>query len=289
MKTLVISRPDGLRLFLRVWPFMRKYDGLSHKQLEDGFRKIYTTQPESFTKDAALVQIEYCARGSQMVCESMLSRDLEVSKVSGDIASLTWPAEALWITFQDQDLPSCMLAKRIAVTNGMKSVGFCLVMANKDGAQNGIMIGQAEWASYIEGGSYPEFPVANGDVVMPNEEVEAVRYMAGLCSKVLAYASIPHHASPCLVTREQKRAAGLHPHYQSSSPAVLVRYLPRIEHEKIEQLTGSGAHAFYGRAGHIRLYKDERYVNMLGKWQWIPPIRPPDGVKVIYKVRKVAA
>jgi hypothetical protein len=68
-----------------------------------------------------------------------------------------------------------------------------------------------------------------------------------------------------------------------------VIYLPEVKREKREAKESQGGkHKFLGRRGVMRYYAHERYVNMQGKWQYIPPVRGPNGEipKVLYKVIK---
>jgi hypothetical protein len=65
--------------------------------------------------------------------------------------------------------------------------------------------------------------------------------------------------------------------------------LPEIKKERSKESEPSGrTHNFYGRRGVLRYYKDDRYVNMKGKYQYIPPILGPNGEipKALFKVRK---
>lgn len=284
-KTLQICRPDGLSMYRRNVSALEDYRGVDTERLKSGLDSIQRSYDGSGTHDMALSLLDYAIRGGQMVCDLALSRDLELSRVTGTIDALAWPATSLHITFQDTDLPSCILSRRAVGERG--NYGFSMLMEGKDGTHSCVLIGQAEWDRFIGGEDFGENPVG-GDVRLSIDEFAAVHYMAALCAKVLAYASIPRHAETLLRSRAEKKSAGIHPSQQNATPAILVRHLPRIvsDNNRVSE-TSAGSHAFLGRAGHLRLYSDPRYRNMQGKWQWIPPIPPPEGVRVIYKVRKI--
>jgi hypothetical protein len=293
VKRLTITRPESLQCFSRRWANYSVYAGISKKEAATGISRIANAQLEdSFTADVALSQLSYIICGVQMVCDKDLSRDLEVSTLSCAPENLVWPAPTMWLMFADEGLPCCLLSKRFVreARPELSSDGFSLVLWNKDGAANGVLIGAKAFAEYITGDYEMRRSIGVGDVEMPDDEAVAVRYMASLAAKVLAYASIPKHAPLKIATRSEKKSAGIHPAIQGPSPALLVRHLPRVirDTDRTTQ-AGFGAHSFYGRAGHIRHYEAERYTNVKGTWQWIAPIPPPDGVQVQYRVRKVKA
>ena len=84
----------------------------------------------------------------------------------------------------------------------------------------------------------------------------------------------------------EKKAAGLHPKHIPDNPCFSVRTLPRVIRDgDASPAEGTGdKHRFLGRAGHIRFYEAERYIKMRGQWQWLPPIPPPDGIEITYKI-----
>lgn len=291
MKRLTITRPESLQCFSRRWANYSVCAGLSKNEAERGISRIAGYElKDSFTSDVALSQLSYIICGVQMVCDKDLSRDLEVSTLSCTPENLVWPSPTMWLMFEDEGLPCCLLSKRFVreARPELSSDGFSLVLWNKDGGANGVLISAKAFAEYITGDYEMHRSLGLGDVDMPDDEAAAVRYMAALAAKVLAYASIPKHAPLKITTRAEKKSAGIHPAIQGRSPALLLRHLPRVIRDVDNAgVVGLGAHAFYGRAGHIRHYESERYTNVKGTWQWIAPIPPPDGVQVQYRVRKV--
>lgn len=296
MKTLTINRPAGLDLAQRHLNFIAKPAGdirnisrVSLEKIVDGMVKNYDG---SWTHDATLAFFDYARRGCQLVVEKALSRDLETSKVSGSLDSLIWPSEALHIVFEDETLPSILVHKRDNIYHSGRplSSGVCVVIRMKDGSDSGILLGNAEWENYCNGPLSSEVAPSIGEMELSSTEESAIRYMVVLAAKVLAYASIPRHVPVRLTTHEEKKKAGVHPRQQTFATTLLYRHLPRIVRDPVEETEGGSdgsTHRFMGRAGHLRLYSHERYKEMKGQWQWIPPIPPPEGIQVVYKVRKV--
>lgn len=221
-----------------------------------------------------------------MVVDQRVSRDLELSAIVGDLAHLVWPAESLEIRFQDPGLPA-IIACSGGVKDGLGAPGVAFVIDAKNGETITTALRESLWKRYTSGDydslKSPEEPMGPGESV-------AMRYMAVLAIKVLAYASIPQHAPALLSTKADRKEAGLHPkHAHPGQKTLCIRYLPHVIRPKAPAGEPTGlTHQFMGRAGVLRFYKDERYINMRGKWQWLPPIHPPEGVTVIYRVRKVA-
>ena len=66
-------------------------------------------------------------------------------------------------------------------------------------------------------------------------------------------------------------------------PRYVVKYLPehlkeRAAHaKKVREEAAASGKTFRGRNGHIRKYKDDRFVNMKGQEQFIFPVPGPDG------------
>lgn len=300
-KTLAITRPEGMRLACRHFDFvdatgrdLRTYD---KSIITRKISSLFGTYDGSWTMNSALATLCFCEYGAQLCVEHTLSADLEASSICGDLDSIAWPALALHVVFEDNSLPSFIAQKRnVKVDGGKIEGGVCLSLRFKDGSNIGMIIGNSEWRSFCEGAeilsSYSAGRRGLWDEAEPNRrEMDVVRYMAALLAKVLAYASIPRFAPTKLLTRAEKKAAGIHPNQQVSAPTLLLRHLPRvIKDADVTPATGSigDAHRFMGRAGHLRHYQAERYKAMKGQWQWIPPIPPPEGIKVVYKVRKVA-
>jgi hypothetical protein len=132
----------------------------------------------------------------------------------------------------------------------------------------------------------PNFEVSTGDV--EENDRECSKYLVRLAFMVMAYASIPAHKPKPVLSRQEAKELGIHPKH-IHGPIVSVRHLPKVIRDETSggpaETTGR-EREFKGRAGVLRYYKDDRYVNVRGTWQLLPPIVPPEGVKVIYRIRK---
>jgi len=230
-----------------------------------------------------------------LIVDHRVSLDLEITKVVGELNKIVFPARAMEIRFADPDLPA-MLVGRVdkgqLMENGevVPDAGVVFAADAKDGATLTLSIPDSIWPKYVQG-QYNEHMNAftQFDQTMENDEAEMMRYMTMLAVKVLAFASVPQLGPKLLTTKAEKKEAGLHPkHIKATQKIYSVRYLPHVYREKVEVAHDSSGKTrqFLGRAGTIRFYKDERYVNMKGQWQFIPPIPPPKGIAIIYKVRK---
>ena len=227
--------------------------------------------------------------------DERVSRELEISKVTVNLSSLIYPSEAMEVRFADSGLPAILLSRveKGKITkdgNEFGDSGIVFACDKKDGATLTLSLPDSLWADYVAG-QFNEHMSAfvPFDQEMENEEGEAMRYMTMLAIKVLAYSSIPQFGPKLLSTKAEKKSVGIHPkHIISTQKVFSIRYLPRVvrEKEQSESISGDKTRRFLGRAGTLRHYEDERYTNMRGKIQWIPPISAPEGIKVIYKIRK---
>lgn len=306
-KTLAIERPAKIGEFRHYMEFITE-GGKNMAQMTPGeIQRCYESTAHSLVTDtkrcvedgglALLDLLQYFKTGARVVVDSQLSRDLECSVAVGSIRDLIWPSDPLLFTFQDAELPEALALKVRYTTRAEICFTLYVMSSHEDRRFRAIEVNDGIWSDVISGDA-----LANGDLVesidrgsgggeFDQGDREVVIYMASLVAKVLAYASIPQHVTVKLTTRAEKKKAGIHPRHQTSAPTLLLRHLPRvIKDTDMTPATGSigDAHRFMGRAGHLRHYQAERYKAMKGQWQWIPPIPPPEGIKVVYKVRKVA-
>lgn len=306
MKTLTINRPKELSELSRYhsfmvpvtgkWPERADVRSMSARDLVKMVQycgRRMGNGKDTSADEAILSLIRWVSDGSRLVVDRDLSRDLEVSSVTGDLSGLAWPSNDLLITFQDEDLPELLLTKSRQA--GEPCYQFSVSMRSTSGVM-GVKFTAGTWRSYVDGEDAEQTERDDGrdwaeeNLATMNKYKGAVRYLICLCAKVLAYASVPRHMPVKLLSKAEKKAAGIHPNQQTNAPTLLYRRLPRIVRDPIEETTSTGdgqSHKFMGRAGHLRLYSHERYKEMKGQWQWIPPIPPPEGIQVIYKVRKV--
>jgi hypothetical protein len=211
--------------------------------------------------------------------------------VVGELKQLVWPATCLEMRFNDPALPAIIACPTAGQTlQGEKAYAF--LMSGKDWSAQTLALPESKWKVWIEGQENPSMDhFVAGDQDLNKDEELAMKYMVTLAIKVIAYASVPKHAPIQVKTREERKSVGIHPkHFESRGEKVLaVRYLPRIiRDEKPEEGESSNTQRrFMGRAGHIRFYSSDFYKNVKGQWQWIAPIPPPEGIKVIYRIRQI--
>ncbi len=222
--------------------------------------------------------------GIVLIVDNNVSRDLEISKAVGDLQHIVWPANSIEMRFSDIGLPTVILNNEIRNNEQCISA----VIDRKDGSDMVLRINQSVWKKY-SAGDLDGF--TNNSIGYETESVSVLRYMTVLAIKTLAYASVPHHKPSLINTKAEKKQAGIHPkQIRDVDKVYVVRYLPRIIRDKADDGMSNSTdekRQFFGRAGCIRFYESDRYVNMKGQWQWIAPIPPPDGVKIIIKIRKV--
>ncbi len=291
MKTLVIERPAYLDQCLK--DLQWTYEGMDLRnaprwilQMIQNAAGSMKSGPTALTSHMKAFRI---TDGAQVMVDERVSRDLEISSVIGSLDNIAWPADCLEIRFQDKALPSVIVLNQLHYED-RKGVAF--LIDAKDGASITLSLDPERWKALINNDYKEQMkPVMALDLALDDKENDAIRYMALLTMKVLAYSSIPQHKPILATTREERKAAGIHPKHPIPKTDKLfsIRYLPRIirEKEEKESVSTGKTHKFLGRGGVLRYYSDERYVNMRGTWQWLPPIPPPEGIKITVKIRKV--
>lgn len=251
-------------------------------------------------KHADAMMVSYALTNAQLIVQKQLSLDLEASALISSINSVVWPSWSLQMRFEDDGLPTVHLM-RTPIENSKHEYIIHVLLQDRDGYAFNYAFNSNSWSEFA---SSPEggidmlefnFGTVNNDSVDDQFEADLfdpVYYMMGLCMKVLAYASIPHYVPCKLKTKAEKKNAGIHPNQHVNAPAILIRHLPRVFRQGREDdgtRDHGKTHRFLGRMGHLRYYEDSRYTNLKGTWQWIPPVATPDGIKIVYKVRKVRA
>jgi hypothetical protein len=326
MKTLTIERPEGLeKLGRRIhfdadhvedfWSMDKR--SLAHEVHEMRASMIQESEERNDIDPADYVLASCALHGSQLVVQESLSRDLEVSGLMKDVSKVVWPAPAIQMVFEDPSLPSVFLSRS---ENGVYyTVGYPWKERHWWRCEFFEFAGWELFSNTRDNGFIQSYPFDEGccnqafehkafksyydqddphgdddsDGCLPDGYIKMTEdtgsYVAALAMKVLAYASIPQHAPLALKTRNEKKVAGIHPRQQTDRPALLIRSLPRIIRDTpTEDSNPTGkTHRFFGRAGHLRFYESDRFKNMKGQWQWMPPIPPPEGIQVVYRVRKV--
>jgi hypothetical protein len=267
-------------------------------------------QAQGFSSTIELMGKAYhMLEGTQMIVDRAVTDDLSMTDMDHvGIEDVPFYRDSLEFYFEDPKLPTVLayrgtmskIAKRLAVDNLWvvdetftdESVNFYCETPTGQGMAfrarsdnwNEMLASDNETLEHLD-----------GSIRFSDEEWHNLRALFRLCIKVLAYSSIPR-LSP--VPTAKSDTDGRKAKFRTASPgvngrpsreSVRVVYLPELAKEtKSSNDLTNRKHAFKGRRGTLRYYKHERYVNMQGKYQYIPPIPGPNGEmpKAIYKVRK---
>lgn len=240
------------------------------------------------------IKAQQLLHGSLVHVDERVSRDLEISTVGGDLNQIAYPSEVMEIRFGDVGLPAILVCRiknnSEMIGRGFVDSGIIFAVDTKAGATLTLSLPDTLWHSYVEGQFNEDMRAyIPEDMTMEDSEAELMRYMVLLAVKVLAYSSIPQFAPKLVATKAERKNVGVHPkHILANQSVFSVRYLPRLirETEQTTKTISDKNNRFLGRAGYIRHYQDKRFVNVKGTWQWLPPIPSPEGIQVIYKIRK---
>jgi hypothetical protein len=307
-KTICIERPSFLSQMSRETNYRYEDFDISKASPHILRETVRHCQEESLGGPTAIgnyLKASQCLDGAILAVDQRVSRDLEISTVAGDLSRLAFPAAQMEVRFADPDLPAillCRIDNTSVIHKGMKmedgmtlaNKGILFSADTKSGATLTLALPDTLWPQYVSGQWSEDMrPKISQDMVMEDEEAACMKYLALLAVKVLAYASCSHLAPTLVTTKAEKKAAGIHPkHVLPHQKTFVVRYLPHVIREKPEIAEAhepSGkTRRFMGRAGRVVFYEHERYTRMRGVWQWQAPIAPPDGVRIIYRVRKAA-
>lgn len=265
-------------------------------------------EPQKVGPDSPAFQVRmrraYFKAGAHVVVDREVSARLEVASASFGLFDVPLLADAMLVSWEDAKLPEAFVfswEEGIALSLSSKHPAAIERTNAWVKAKTGKDVNMFVTPKFT---GFPSLIYVKRSVLHRDIPLEKIRenatfamapeaaertgllYLLGLVLKVLAYAAIPIHKPKQLVTRAEVKAAGVHPN-RWHRPVQRVVYVPRVissaAKEKIGE--GIGESQFLGRAGHIRYYSHERYVNLRGKWQWMPPIEPPAGIKTVYVVR----
>jgi hypothetical protein len=292
MKTLTIERPIAIDRFTREILFHNPDFDLRQLSKEDLKIALEGSQMigGGATAAANTLMLTQLLEGALMIVDVGVSRDLEVSSAVGSLEDLIWPSQVFEMRFGDS-LPAVILYAKDR-TSDTDEAAVAFACSDKSGAVLTLSLNETMWKAYCDGGVMPTMDkVIPEDLPMEDDEASAMKYMAMLAIKVIAYASVPQHRPVQLKTRSELKEAGIHPkHVTPNQKTLRVKYLPRKISDPMPKAgeTGEGTHRFMGRAGHIRYFTSEFFKNVKGQWRWIAPIPPPEGIKVIYKVKKIS-
>lgn len=298
-----IKIKEALSKNINYWPSeSRHFAEDKHKYAQARF----IAMAQEVMGQSAIVEIlnklYHAQHGSQMVVEQNVSSDLVLTDMdSVGIEDIPFPCDSLEFFFEDPKLPTVLVYKG-TVENQLTRLGLHGSVQGSEvqndsinfwveghaGAGMAFRASEENWNQMINADN-SEIDELKGSVAFEDDEWEQMRHVFKLCIKVLAYASIPR-LKPQLVSKKSLKRGG-RPNVKNrpARPIMRVIYLPEVKREKREPKENQGGkHKFLGRRGVMRYYAHERYVNMQGKWQYIPPVRGPNGEipKVLYKVIK---
>jgi hypothetical protein len=132
---------------------------------------------------------------------------------------------------------------------------------------------------YATGDALPELTQGDHYLPMEQEESQQFQILSALIFKVLFFAAIPDFKPAKTLDNASKKEGGKFGFRgRPKTPRYRVVYLPRhIQQKQRDAEEAMGRHAFFGRRGHMRVYKADRYVHMKGQKQFIAPVPAPDG------------
>ena len=303
MKTIRIERPSGLDKMRHLLAWQLHYvQGETNRGVVDMLNqprgvvamlrdKMLAGQgPTAKSGYAKCTQI---LEGVQVSVSQRVSQDMELSTVACRYEDIILPAKCMEVIWCDETLPS------ILVCEGERG-GLIFTIDQKKLHERLGDVGHTAWiprpmldeALSRRHGFYNSGVRTQWDEDMSDEETEILRYMIVLVLKVPAFAQIPQFLPAKLKTKAELKEAGLlcGAAHRPDRPALSIRYLPRVQRDHAEfNDEPTEKRNFYGRAGHIRHFNSEFFTHCKGTWKYIPPIHPPEGVKIIYRIRKVAA
>ena len=308
MKTIDYFRKDI------VWPPLERSDSQRRKLVIENLvdRFMESTAPEHPRSIwNALTFIRHQTEGAQMWVSKQVSDDLLASKMdTPEFDDLQWPAESLEFYFEDPALCSLMvvdnttpslsrwvekiLDSKMLQVNEFKPLISILLQDGNCKASNMVISASSVKPEDLKLYCEESLPLPEVGETMSNDEEEALRFMTTLCLKVMVLASIPKFKPRATLEQPTKKEGGKAGHlHRAKLPRFVVRYLPehlaeRAAHvKKVRAEAAASGHTFRGRNGHIRKYKDDRYVNMKGQQQFIFPVPGPDGTVPMRKFKVV--
>ena len=242
-----------------------------------------------------------------MYVDKKVSDDLKYTDVSKvDLKYVPFPTNCLEINFEDPEIPSTLLFKctsfvfhELNYKRLIKKYGpgtkvypsaYYIVNTVKtisgESGLNTLEVHNSNWKTLCDDpmSYFKAMDASNGP------ELKYFSNLIQLCIKVLIYSSIQWHTRE-IPKAESRKLRKRQSKQSQKRPAVRVVYLPQVVKNTPSEGDGTTKKRFLGRRGFLRHYKDDRYVNKKGTFQYIAPVRGPNGEipKTIYKVRKPAA
>lgn len=231
-----------------------------------------------YTFLSSVVFAVYGQSGVDYYVNQEVSNALELSFAGKELTEINWPHNCARILWEDQSLPEVIVSR----TEDDKLL--LIVLPHQDGDET-------ELCYHVTMSALKEFLLTGNWSCETGDAAGSSisEYMTILWLKVVAYMQTEHFVVSSASSKSEKKLLGFHPKHYTKESIQVVRFAPSL-HKITENIKSSGTdgskHSFYGRAGHIRRYRANRYTNMRGRWQWIPPIIPPKGISVKYVVRK---
>lgn len=306
IKKLEIVRPD-LDIYSKnqQWGF----DGMSLPDLV----RAAGHDPSELSRDANAIpgatgrilfcQFRHIAEGAIVSVSKEVSLALEASAVSAkSLEDLTFPARSMEIIWEDQSLPNILVSLMSEKETVSGERAFVVVTTCKEKSPHGghtlscVSFRTSDIADVLTG-KLEGFQQMNRkfDSDLTPAEADAMNYMAILALKVLAYASVPEvrEAAVHPKTKSEMKAAHVFSRGRLApnpvSGVIHLRTLPRVvTHSEPTEASGESlsSRRFLGRVGHIRHFRSDFYKTAKGSWKWIPPIAPPEGIKIKFIVNK---
>ena len=251
-------------------------------------------------------------KGATFFVEKQVSDDLQLTDfASGKFEDLPWPAVTVEFNFEDPELGTMLvgkLSRKDLVDTAANKMHVDMMGYSADAGHEHQLISLCQcadgsgsclnvhdehtWPRLLETGEVDSMqPHGIADGKMTPRESAALVELLKLCLKVLAYASIPQF-KPQPVTPGQLRRGEAKPGVRGrpKRPTFRIVYLPIVRPAAPPKPTTGqkpGAHReFKGRRGHIRWFHSDFYVNMKGKWIYVPPVIMAGAEHLLAKVRK---
>lgn len=227
-------------------------------------------------------------RGVQMRVAKEVSDDMLLSDL-GELRfdEICWPAASVEMFFEDPQLPTMLLGKTDGhelesligpgvEIHGDKEPRIMVRLEKKDGVCLVFNLKEPLWHKMFILGE--PVPIA-GSMQLEMSEEAAMNMMMKLAFKVFAYAAMVKYKpeTVSVVTKAMGGKSGFknRPH----RPAVRVVYLPSLHtlrESEPHDPTGKTVTP-HERRGYFRMYRHQRYINMIGKTQFIAPVKIKGG------------
>jgi hypothetical protein len=264
------------------------------------YRKMAGTPGESNW----IIQQCYRRHGVQIQVQKDVSDDLMETDfaLGSKLEDVPWPAQVVEVYFEDPKLPTLLVMKAapgdvekmlpgsiveirqkeyltalMQEGNGDLNHSFLSLQLHPDLYDNFITNGEAQT---MDG-------MAAMNTALQDADSATLSVMLQLVMKVFVFASIPNYR-PNEITRKQMHFGGKpdvkgRPHRKS----LRILYAPNIISDRKINGPSGIVRSFKGRRGHLHYYRDERFVNRRGTWDYFPRIYGSgDMEKTVIKVRK---